>query len=130
LQLIRSGVRLIRSADDVIEDLKGLSATDHPTPAREFPALQDRFPRPGERLTVDPQELPTPAAGLPVIAPEPPLVLEPALRRVYDTLTTRRHADELTRELGLPIAELSRLLMQLELKKLVRRHAGNYYERR
>jgi DNA processing protein len=49
---------------------------------------------------------------------------------VYDALATRRHADELARELELPPAELSRLLMQLEIKKVVRRMPGNFYERR
>jgi DNA processing protein len=29
-----------------------------------------------------------------------------------------------------PVAELSRVLMQLEMKKVVRRVPGNFYERR
>jgi DNA processing protein len=49
---------------------------------------------------------------------------------VFDALATKRHADELARELGLPVGELSRTLMQLELKRVLRRLPGNFYERR
>jgi DNA processing protein len=49
---------------------------------------------------------------------------------VFDALTGKRHADELARDLTLSPGELSRTLMQLELKKLVRRLPGNFYEQR
>jgi predicted Rossmann fold nucleotide-binding protein DprA/Smf involved in DNA uptake len=49
---------------------------------------------------------------------------------VWDALEQPRHADELSRELGLPAGELAVLLMKLEMKKAVRRLPGNQYERR
>jgi DNA processing protein len=49
---------------------------------------------------------------------------------VYDALAAKRHSDELARELNLPAGDLARTLMQLELKKVVRRLPGNSYERR
>ena len=39
-------------------------------------------------------------------------------------------SDELVRELSLSSGDLARTLMQLELKKVVRRLPGNFYERR
>jgi DNA processing protein len=57
-------------------------------------------------------------------------VLDPTQQRVFDALGVKRHADELVRELGLSAGDLSRALMQLELKKVVRRLPGNFYERR
>ena len=65
-----------------------------------------------------------------LLSPAPPPVLDAVQQRVYDQLASRRHADELTRELGLPVNELSRVLMHLEMKRLVRRLPGNFYERR
>ena len=67
------------------------------------------------------------------IVPEPspiPPQLDPSQQRVYEALSSRRHADELARELKLPVTDLARLLMQLEMKKAVRRLPGNFYERR
>jgi len=42
----------------------------------------------------------------------------------------RRHADELARDLDMPVAKLSTVLMGLEMRKLIRRLPGNFYERR
>jgi DNA processing protein len=56
--------------------------------------------------------------------------LDPLQQRVFDALASKRHADELVRELGLSTGDLSRTLMQLEIKKVVRRLPGNFYERR
>ena len=115
LELLRTGARLVRSADDVIEDLKGLATPDKGTGIRR----QEMEARAGS-----PRE-PVPAA------PPPPVpLLEPAQQRVFDSLAARRHADELARELDLPVSELARVLMQLEMKKAVRRLPGNFYERR
>jgi DNA processing protein len=49
---------------------------------------------------------------------------------VYDALATKRQADELARELSLAAGELSRVLFHLEVKKVVRKLPGNFYERR
>jgi DNA processing protein len=70
---------------------------------------------------------PTP---LPVAATPIPPALDPSQQRVWDLLTERRHADEITRTLGLPAGELSKLLLTMEMKKLIRRAPGNMYERR
>jgi DNA processing protein len=118
LELIRKGARLVRSADDVIEDLKGIAAADfsHLSNA-ERPRRNGFETRPAAEAPRPPEPAPLPA-------------LEAAQQRVYDALGAKRHADELVRELGVSAGELSRTLMQLELKKVVRRLPGNFYERR
>lgn len=117
LELVRGGARLVRTADDVIEDLRGIAPLE--------PANRRRQPAGGPATPV--HRPPADAGG----SPDPPLPpLSEVERRVYDALAARRHADELARELGLPVADLSRTLMQLELKRVVRRQPGNYYERR
>ena len=110
LELLRGGARLVRSADDVIEDLKGIAVADDPRPT---------LPKPAQTVADTPAPEPAP---LPLLSPE--------LQRLYDALAEKRHADELSRELSLSVADLSRALMQLELKRLVRRLPGNFYERR
>ena len=56
--------------------------------------------------------------------------MEPDQKAVWEALAEPRHADVLSRELNKPMAELARLLMGMELKKLIRRLPGNTYERR
>ena len=116
LELIRKGARLVRNADDVIEDLKGIS-----TPEYRSSEARAQKSEGGTRSAPAPSEAPPPA---------PLPVLEPTHQRVFDALATKRHVDELTRELTLAVGDLSRVLMQLELKKVVRRLPGNFYERR
>jgi DNA processing protein len=121
LELLRSGARLVRSADDVIEDLKGISAVGYSDLAS------------GRRQPTVPKiakEQPTDVGRSPEPAPAPAPTLDPLQQRVFDAVATRKHADELTRELTLSVADLTRTLMQLEMKKLVRRQPGNFYERR
>jgi DNA processing protein len=120
LDLIRKGARLVRSAADVIEDLKGIATPEYgPAKHKRAATLFDDAPG------VDSDEPPIPA---PEQAPAPQL--EGTQARVYDALASKRHADELVRELELAPGDVSRTLMQLELKKLIRRLPGNYYERR
>jgi DNA processing protein len=115
LELIRKGARLVRSADDILEDLRGIAPPD-PPPARRLrtensvSGIQDSDP------------VPTTA--------QPPPGLEAVQVRIWEALATARQADELARELGLPAGELSRHLTQMELRKAVRRLPGNQFERR
>lgn len=115
LELLRGGARLVRSADDVIEDLKGISTA-------EFPS-RVAVPKPGTKAA---EAVPPPVPQVAVPLPE----LDPTQRRVFDALASRQQVDDLARELGLPMGELSNTLMRLEMKKVIRRLPGNFYERR
>jgi DNA processing protein len=110
LDLIRKGGRLVRSVDDILEDLQGLS-----TPAAK--------PKPATLFDTAPPPPPPEPAG-------PPPGLDAVQQRVWDALTEPRHADELARELGVGAAELAVTLTKLEMKKAVRRLPGNRWERR
>ncbi len=123
LELIRKGARLIRNANDLIEDLKGIATPDYnrrTTPRALFDDVGDR----------DSTSDPTPATPEPPPPPPPMPKLDDMQQRVFDAITAKRHADELVRELNIPASDLARILMQLDLKKLIRRLPGNYYERR
>jgi DNA processing protein len=108
LRLLRTGARLIRDIDDLLEDLNGL-----PTPA------------PQEAAEEEAENVPDVPA-----APAKPPGLEPIPSRIWDFLGEPRHVDEITRELGLPVAEVGRALMLMEMKKQARWLPGNMYERR
>jgi len=108
LEIIRKGARLVRNAADILDDLEGIATPDWKPRAAAQPTL---------------------FAEAPVPAPAP-ANLEPAQQAVWDQLGSKRHADELARDTGFGAGELAKALMQLELKRLVRRMPGNYYERR
>lgn len=101
LRLLRNGAKLIRDVDDLLEDMKGLKSSILPV-AREVGSSP----------------------------PAPPPVLDPTQQRLWDCLTEPRHQDEITRTLGLPAGEISKLLLTMEMKKVIRRAPGNMYERR
>jgi DNA processing protein len=105
LELLRKGARLIRGVDDLLEDLRGLSPGD-PDPAS--PAAPTLFDEP---------------------AGPPPGLTAPQLA-IWTALTQPTHADELGRTLGMPTGDLLTGLLQLELRKVVRRLPGNRFERR
>jgi DNA processing protein len=105
LRLLRQGAKLIRHAEDVLEELRGTAPIISPGPTAAMPP--------------------------PAATREPPPGLDEAQRRLWDSLAEgSRHIDDLARDLGAPVAELSGKLMLLEMKKLVRRLPGNQYERR
>lgn len=114
LELIRKGVRMVRGVDDILEDLRGLSVPSLPPPRKGLPTLFDSPP-------VDVPPPPQPAA---------PVGLDELQQKVWDALAQPRHADDLSRELGIPTPELTRTLTMLELKKLVRKMHGNSFSRR
>jgi len=58
-----------------------------------------------------------------------PANLSPQEQRIWDALAEKRMVDDLTQELGMPIQDLTRTLMAMELRKVVRRLPGNWYER-
>jgi DNA processing protein len=95
-QLLRKGAKLVRHADDILEDLQSL------------PSLVENNPAPQAQA---------------------PLDLDETQQKIWDALAERRMVDDLTQQLALPIHELTRHLMMLELKKVVRRLPGNWYER-
>ncbi|MFO0809464.1 MAG: DNA-processing protein DprA [Gemmataceae bacterium] len=69
----------------------------------------------------------------PVLSPaaSPPPELDGTAKRVWDFLADgAKHADTLAQELQLSVPEISRTMMHLEMRKLVRRLPGNCYERR
>ncbi|MCI0705355.1 MAG: DNA-processing protein DprA [Planctomycetia bacterium] len=125
LELIRKGARLVRNADDVIEDLKGIAAPDY----QETGVRRQESGVGNRESGVRNQESEKAGSGS-ALTPVPAPVLDPLQQRVFDAISTKRHADELARELNLSVGDLSRTLMQLELKKVVRRLPGNFYERR
>jgi DNA processing protein len=97
--LIRKGAVLCRGVDDVLEELQATA-----------PIVAD-------------------SAG-PAAPPEPPPDLDETQRRVWELLAgLAQHVDDMTRQLALPVTELTRTLMQLEMKRVVRRLPGNRYER-
>jgi DNA processing protein len=98
LHLLREGAKLVRNAEDILEDLHALPALALGTSA-------------------------------PPVAAGPPPNLDDTQRRIWDTLDERRTVDELSRHTQLGLGELSRHLMGLEVKKLIRRLPGNWYER-
>ena len=113
LELIRKGGRLVRSADDIIEEVRGLAPFDPPK------ITKAKVPGPS---LFEPPSSPVPTG--------PPPGLDPVQQRIWDALASPRHADELGREVGLSASELSVALMKLEGKKAVRRLPGNNFERR
>lgn len=96
LQLLRKGAKLVRHADDILEDMQELPRLVEDKPPLEAPVPRD---------------------------------LDDNQRKIWEALAERRNVDELTEQLAMPISELARQLMTLELKKVVRRLPGNCYER-
>jgi DNA processing protein len=106
LALLRDGARLIRGIDDLLEDLSGIPAI------APFGEKSDR---------------PAPDLFSQATRPEG---LDELSGRIWDALETSLPVDQIARGLDVPIGELTRTLMSLELKRVIRRLPGNFYERR
>jgi DNA processing protein len=101
--LLRQGAVLCRSADDVLEELHGVSAM---------------------ALAAKDSAVPPPAPS------GPPPGLDETQRRIWDFLGSSPHSvDEMAQQLALPVQQLTTTLLMLEMKKVVRRLPGNRYER-
>jgi len=104
--LIRDGVVLCRGADDVLEELHGVSALAQQAKAATAGSASSAVPT------------------------GPPPGLDETQRRIWDFLASgARSVDEMAQQLGLAVPQLSTLLMMLEMKKVVKRLPGNRYER-
>ena len=121
-ELLRKGARLVRDADDILEDLRGIAPPDLPPKARRV--------APPERTLFGAAEPVAAARASEIATPVRPPGLDELQIRIWEALTEARHSDELARELALPSGELTRALMMLEMKKAIRRLPGNSYERR
>jgi len=117
LELIRKGARMIRSVEDILEDLKGLSPPDLPKPIAK--------PRARSLFDAEPN-IPAPQES----QGRPPAGLDEIQMKVWELLAEPVQADVLSRELGKPMGELASILMKLEMKKVIRRMPGNVYARR
>jgi len=104
--LIREGAILCRGADDVLEEIHGVSAMAQVSKAS----------------TAAPPAVPTPTG--------PPSGLDANQLRIWEFLADgSRTLDELAQRLGLAVPALSTALMVMEMKKVVRRLPGSRYER-
>ena len=91
---------MVRHADDILEDLQSL------------PDLVE---------SQTPQDAPA--------QPQLPPDLDDLQKKIWEALAERRMVDDLTEQLGMAVTDLTRQLMMLELRKVVRRLPGNWYER-
>lgn len=105
LKLIRDGATLIRGVDDVLESLEQAGQ------AGELFDMADTQPI--------------------AVAEEPPSDLDETGRRIWGLLGGGdQPADRIAQELDIGVPELTRSLMQMEMKRQIRRLPGNRYERR
>jgi DNA processing protein len=118
LRLLRDGAKLIRSVDDLLEDLKGLA------PLVESSGSAMGVPQSASLFA-------TPVAATPSLFPAaPPPTLDANQLRIWESLDEPKNVDELTRLLEIPVSEMSKILFGLEMKKVVQRMPGNIYARR
>jgi DNA processing protein len=104
LHLLRNGAKLVRHAGDVLDDVAGIAPLATPrSPSEEGPST--------------------------AVSRAAPPNLDDVQQAIWDFLTEPRSVDDLCRGVRKPIAELTGVLMTLELKRVVRRLPGNVYER-
>lgn len=99
--LIRNGAILCRSAADVMEELDGIA-----------PLIESK-----EQIEA------------PVKPKSPPPDLDESQQAIWNLLAKGpRHLDEMVQESGISAAQLSGMLLMMEMKKAIRRLPGNRYE--
>src|SRR5208283_2425484 len=107
--LIRSGAKPVQSAEDIIEELspqiKGLLRPVKAVPPSSAPKVCDFSGTWVERLAINDEE-----------------------KAICNILgSDSKHIDHIVRELKIPPARLSGLLLGLEMKGIVRQTAGNNF---
>jgi len=106
-QLLKDGARLVTSADDILEELRGVGHGFAADPAAAGPAAS------------------------PDVPPPPPPDLSPDEAKVYAALTAEPlHVDELAGACGLAPSNVLAALLGLELRDLAQSLPGKQYRRR
>lgn len=123
LELIRKGVRLVRDADDILEDLKGIAPVEVRQKESSLFENLESIPKAESNNRPARDERSAESAQIPA-------GLDESQMKIWAALDRQLSLDELTRIVSIPVGTLSMLLMQLELKKVVRRLPGNQFERR
>lgn len=99
--LIKQGAKLVEHAGDILEELPGEE--------------KSRENVPGLKVGVD----------------EKPLSLPPQEKKVWDLLSDgSMHVDQMVRQSGMGISPLLSLLLEMELKGLIKQLPGKYFSRR
>lgn len=113
-QLLKDGARLVTSAADILEELRGVGMPDRP---RAAPAGHSGV----SALDHEPRRDTPPA---------PPADLAPDEARVFAALAAEpRHVDELSAAAGLAPSNVLAALLGLELRGLVESLPGKHYRR-
>jgi DNA processing protein len=120
-ELIKAGASLVRNAEDVVWELKDRLCETlgyYPDPATL--SLKDKKNH----------ESPDPAPSPAITPPDPLSELDELQKTAMETLlsATRLHIDELVRQLRWDSAQTSAVLLDLEMRGLVRQSPGMYYE--
>jgi DNA processing protein len=112
-ELIRKGATLCRNVDDILEAMRGLDGTV--AEVRSVRACR------AERIE---------KAREPVASSGPPAWLDAEQLRLWEFLSAGpRAVDEIVQYLGLGVAQVTGMMLTLEMRRVVRRLTGNRYER-
>jgi DNA processing protein len=124
-QLIKTGASLVQSAEDIVWVLKDRLRErlgKYPDPAALLREARENDPpdQPEPEPAPRPETPPRPAAP-------PPELSESEAGIVQALSAERRHIDEIVREVGRDSATVSAILLDLEMRGLVRLWPGMYY---
>jgi len=99
LELLRKGAKLARHAGDILEELQGIAPLIATAQGEANPS-------------------------------QPPPGLDDLQRKIWEFLgKERQNIDDIARTMNLSVPELTRTLMVMEMKKVIKRLPGNQYER-